>query len=151
MRASTGPPTLHRRPRHSYPRDGTKTAEVLGWSLRDHLWLKHRQHSKSEWVEGMVRRLQTLLILVLMLACSVLLTMGCEEGDSAGPVVNNSGDNNALDTPPVVDSGCATSCSRATPDPARWLAGQVSAPTPPTLRSEAYFRLRAVDLDKASV
>jgi hypothetical protein len=30
----------------------------------------------------MVRRLETLLILVLMLACSVLLTMGCEEGDS---------------------------------------------------------------------
>jgi hypothetical protein len=44
----------------------------------------------------MVRRLETLLILVLMLACSVLLTMGCEEGDSTGPVVNNSGDNNAF-------------------------------------------------------
>jgi hypothetical protein len=44
----------------------------------------------------MVRRLGTLLILVLMLACSVLVTMGCEEGDSTGPVVNNSGDNNAF-------------------------------------------------------
>jgi hypothetical protein len=44
----------------------------------------------------MVRRLETLLILVLMLAGSVLLTMGCEEGDSTSPVVTNSGDNNAF-------------------------------------------------------
>jgi hypothetical protein len=44
----------------------------------------------------MVRRLETLLILVLMLACSVLLTICCEEGASTGPVVNNSGDNNAF-------------------------------------------------------
>ena len=55
------------------------------------------KQSMSESVEGMVRRLATLLILVLMLTCSVLRTVGCEEGDSTGPVVNNSGDNNAFD------------------------------------------------------
>ena len=46
--------------------------------------------------KGMVKRFTTLLILVLMLACSILLTVSCEEGDSTGPVVNNSSDNNAF-------------------------------------------------------
>jgi hypothetical protein len=44
-------------------------------SGRDRHSREHGQQSKSEWVEGMVRRLETLLILMLMLACSVLLTM----------------------------------------------------------------------------
>jgi hypothetical protein len=33
---STNPPTSHSRARHSYPRDGTKTAEACGWSPRNH-------------------------------------------------------------------------------------------------------------------